>query len=102
MERLFRLERTEPLFYAQPTICTESSPSTGSRSPPCPAPACHTLGEVVAHASRSEHLRPGELLGTGTLPGGSGMETGRRLRPGDTLLLSLDGIGSIEHPIIDS
>ena len=62
----------------------------------------HTLGEVLAHASRSEHLRPGELFGTGTLPGGSGMETGHWLRPGDTLRLSIDGIGIIEHDIIDS
>jgi 2-keto-4-pentenoate hydratase/2-oxohepta-3-ene-1,7-dioic acid hydratase in catechol pathway len=62
----------------------------------------HTLGEVLAHASRSEHLRPGELFGTGTLPGGSGMETGHWLRPGDTVELAIDGIGSIEHTIIDS
>lgn len=62
----------------------------------------HTLGEVLAHASRSEHLRPGELFGTGTLPGGSGMETGHWLNPGDTLELAIDGIGRIEHTIIDS
>jgi 2-keto-4-pentenoate hydratase/2-oxohepta-3-ene-1,7-dioic acid hydratase in catechol pathway len=61
----------------------------------------HTLGEVLAHASRSEHLHPGELFGTGTLPGGSGMETGHWPRPGDTLRLDVDGIGSIEHTIID-
>lgn len=59
----------------------------------------HTLGEVLAHASRCEPLCPGELFGTGTLPGGSGMETGHWLRPGDTLTLTLDGIGRIEHRI---
>jgi 2-keto-4-pentenoate hydratase/2-oxohepta-3-ene-1,7-dioic acid hydratase in catechol pathway len=62
----------------------------------------HDLGEVLAHASRSEHLRPGELFGTGTLPGGSGMETGHWLHPGDTIELSIDGIGRIEHTIIGS
>jgi 2-keto-4-pentenoate hydratase/2-oxohepta-3-ene-1,7-dioic acid hydratase in catechol pathway len=62
----------------------------------------HTLGEVLAHASRSERLRPGELFATGTLPGGSGMETGRWLHPGDTLELSIDGIGRIDHTIVDS
>ncbi|OBK41896.1 fumarylacetoacetase [Mycobacterium sp. 1245111.1] len=62
----------------------------------------HGLGEVLAHASRSEHLRPGELFGTGTLPGGSGMETGHWLHPGDTLGLSITGIGSIEHAIVSS
>lgn len=59
----------------------------------------HTLGEVLAHASRSEQLSAGELFATGTLTGGSGMEIGRWLRPGDTLTLTLDGIGSIEHAI---
>jgi len=62
----------------------------------------HGLGEVLAHASRSEHLHPGELFGTGTLPGGSGMETGHWLHPGDTLELSIDGIGRIEHTILSS
>ncbi|MDH6195468.1 2-keto-4-pentenoate hydratase/2-oxohepta-3-ene-1,7-dioic acid hydratase in catechol pathway [Mycobacterium frederiksbergense] len=59
----------------------------------------HSLGDVLAHASRSEPLYPGELFATGTLPGGSGMETGHWLRPGDTLTLTLDGIGRIEHTI---
>lgn len=58
-----------------------------------------TLGDVLAHASRSEQLWPGELFGTGTLPGGSGMELGRWLNPGDTLTLTLDGIGEITHQI---
>ncbi|MDT0307996.1 fumarylacetoacetate hydrolase family protein [Streptomyces sp. DSM 44917] len=58
-----------------------------------------TLGEVLAHASRGERLLPGELFGTGTLPGGSGMETGHWLRAGDTLTLTLDGIGEVRHPI---
>jgi 2-keto-4-pentenoate hydratase/2-oxohepta-3-ene-1,7-dioic acid hydratase in catechol pathway len=61
----------------------------------------HGLGEVLAHASRSEQLRPGELFGTGTLPGGSGMETGHWLRAGDALELRVDGIGSIEHRIVE-
>jgi 2-keto-4-pentenoate hydratase/2-oxohepta-3-ene-1,7-dioic acid hydratase in catechol pathway len=60
-----------------------------------------SLGEVLAHASRSEQLLPGELFATGTLPGGSGMETGNWLRPGDTLSLSLDGVGEVEHAIVD-
>ncbi|MEV4153349.1 fumarylacetoacetate hydrolase family protein [Nocardia salmonicida] len=58
-----------------------------------------SLGEVLAHASRSERLYPGELFGTGTLPGGSGMETGNWLEPGDVLTLTLDDIGEVEHLI---
>jgi len=59
----------------------------------------HSIGEVLAHASRSEPLWAGELFATGTLTGGSGMETGHWLRPGDTLTLTIDGIGEIEHDI---
>ena len=54
---------------------------------------------MLAHASRDEQLLPGEVFGLGTLPGGSGMETGRWLRPGDTLRLVLDGVGEVEHRI---
>ncbi|MFC9473679.1 fumarylacetoacetate hydrolase family protein [Nocardia sp. NPDC056952] len=60
---------------------------------------CWSLGEVLAHASHSEHLFAGELFGTGTLPGGSGMETGNWLEPGDVLTLTLDDIGEVEHHI---
>ena len=58
------------------------------------------LGQILAHASRDEHLLPGEVFATGTLPGGSGMETGNWLQPGDTLQLVLDGIGEVEHQIV--
>lgn len=61
-----------------------------------------TLGEMLAHASSSEQLWPGELFATGTLPGGSGMETGRWLRPGDHLTLRIDQVGEISHSILTS
>ena len=64
--------------------------------------AAHSLGDVLAHASRGEQLHPGELFGTGTLPGGSGMETGRWLRSGDALTLTIDEIGEIKHSILAS
>jgi 2-keto-4-pentenoate hydratase/2-oxohepta-3-ene-1,7-dioic acid hydratase in catechol pathway len=58
-----------------------------------------SVGDVLAHASRDEQLLPGEVFGLGTLAGGSGMETGNWLHPGDTLRLVLDGIGDVEHVI---
>ncbi|MFD5570694.1 fumarylacetoacetate hydrolase family protein [Streptomyces cadmiisoli] len=61
--------------------------------------AKYTLGEAIAHASASEQLLPGELFGTGTLTGGSGMEQGIWLRPGDHLELELPGVGRIQHDI---
>ncbi|MVU77190.1 fumarylacetoacetate hydrolase family protein [Nocardia sp. ET3-3] len=59
----------------------------------------YSLAEAIAHVSRGERLYPGELLSTGTLPGGSGMELGRWLAPGDELRLEIDGVGVIQHRI---
>lgn len=59
----------------------------------------YSMAEAIAHVSLSEQLYPGELLCTGTLPGGSGMELGRWLTPGDELRLEIDGVGVIEHLI---
>jgi len=59
----------------------------------------YSLGEVLAHLSLSERLYPGELIASGTLPGGSGMETGHWLRPGDLLRLVIEPIGEIVNEI---
>jgi 2-keto-4-pentenoate hydratase/2-oxohepta-3-ene-1,7-dioic acid hydratase in catechol pathway len=59
-----------------------------------------SLGEVLAHASAGEQLHPGELFGTGTLPGGSGIEHGRLLARGDTIALAIDGIGALSNRIV--
>ncbi|MGU3502483.1 fumarylacetoacetate hydrolase family protein [Mycobacterium sp. C31M] len=59
----------------------------------------YSVGEAIAHCSQGEQLFPGELFATGTLPGGSGMELGRWLTPGQTLRLAIDGVGVIEHLI---
>lgn len=56
-------------------------------------------GEVLAHLSRGERLFPGELVASGTLPDGSGMETGNWLRPGDELRMVINPIGEVVHAI---
>ena len=58
-----------------------------------------SLGEVLAYLSKDEQLHPGELIATGTLPGGCGLETGRLLAKGDALRLTIDGVGEITHAI---
>jgi 2-keto-4-pentenoate hydratase/2-oxohepta-3-ene-1,7-dioic acid hydratase in catechol pathway len=67
---------------------------------PSTAGARWSLGEVLAHASRAEQLYPGELFGTGTLPGGSGVETGHELTPGDRIEIGITGIGTLANPIV--
>jgi 2-keto-4-pentenoate hydratase/2-oxohepta-3-ene-1,7-dioic acid hydratase in catechol pathway len=67
---------------------------------PSTAGARWSLGEVLAHASRGEQLHPGELFGTGTLPGGSGIENGRLLEPGDVIELGIDGVGILTNRVV--
>lgn len=59
-----------------------------------------SLGEVLAHASRCEPLQPGEFFGSGTLPGGSGIETGHLLEIGDCIEIGIEGIGTLTNCIV--
>ncbi|KAI4597841.1 hypothetical protein KJ359_004118 [Pestalotiopsis sp. 9143b] len=60
-----------------------------------------TLAEALAHASRATRLFPGEFFGSGTLPGGAGIERARfRLEVGDTVRLEIDGVGSVTNTIV--
>ena len=59
----------------------------------------HTFGDMIAYASRSQTLYPGELFGSGTATGGSGLELDRRLAPGDVVELEIEGIGVLRNRI---
>lgn len=59
-----------------------------------------TFAEVIAHASRSETLVPGECIGSGTVGGGCGLEHGRFLQPNDLIELEVQGIGVLRNRIV--
>lgn len=59
-----------------------------------------TFAEVIAHASKSETLVPGECIGSGTVGGGCGLEHGRFLSPGDVIELEVSGIGTLRNRIV--
>ncbi len=59
----------------------------------------HTFAAMIAYASSAQTLRPGEVIGSGTAAGGSGLELGRRLAPGDVVELEVDGIGVLRNTI---
>jgi 2-keto-4-pentenoate hydratase/2-oxohepta-3-ene-1,7-dioic acid hydratase in catechol pathway len=59
----------------------------------------YSIGEAISFASKGEHLHPGELFGTGTLPGGGGMENGHWLSQDDTISLQIDRIGELTNMI---
>ncbi len=48
---------------------------------------------MISILSRDETLYPGDIIGSGTTPNGSGMELGRYLRSGDVVELEIDGLG---------
>jgi 2-keto-4-pentenoate hydratase/2-oxohepta-3-ene-1,7-dioic acid hydratase in catechol pathway len=59
----------------------------------------HTFADMIAYASRSQTLYPGDVLGSGTAAGGSGMELDRWLAPGDVVELEIEGIGVLRNHI---
>lgn len=60
----------------------------------------HRFEDCIAHVSQSETLYPGEVLGSGTVGGGCGLEHGRLLAPGDTIELEIEKIGVLRNRIV--
>lgn len=60
----------------------------------------HDFGAILAHVSASETLHPGEVIGSGTVGTGCGLETGRRLAPGDRFELEIEKIGVLANRIV--
>jgi 2-keto-4-pentenoate hydratase/2-oxohepta-3-ene-1,7-dioic acid hydratase in catechol pathway len=59
----------------------------------------HTFADMIAYASRAQTLRPGEVIGSGTAAGGSGLELDRWLQEGDVVELEVEGIGVLRNRI---
>ena len=65
----------------------------------------HGFGALIARASTDVTLRPGDLLGSGTVGTGCLLEVadqtlGRFLWPGDEVVLSVDRLGSLRTPVV--
>lgn len=64
-----------------------------------------TWDELVAHAARDTRLRPGDVIGSGTLDRGCLLELGplhgdRWLEPGDTVRIAADGLGALTTIVV--
>ncbi len=60
----------------------------------------HDFAAILAHISASETLYPGEVIGSGTVGTGCGLETGKRLAPGDVFELEIEKIGTLRNRIV--
>jgi len=59
----------------------------------------HTFESMIAYASQGLTLRPGEVLGSGTVTGGSGLELDRWLQPHDLIEMEATGIGVLRNRV---
>jgi 2-keto-4-pentenoate hydratase/2-oxohepta-3-ene-1,7-dioic acid hydratase in catechol pathway len=68
-----------------------------------------TFEEMVAYASRGTVVRPGDILGSGTCGNGGclaelwgvrGEQSPPPLKPGDTVTLIVEGIGSVSNTVV--
>ena len=65
-----------------------------------------SFGEMVARASADVSLRPGDLLGSGTVGTGCLLEVRdeilkRYLEPGDTVTLAIERLGELTAPVVE-
>lgn len=58
-----------------------------------------SFAEVLAWASLSEDVYPGEFLALGTVGGGCGLELDRWIQPGDVVELEASGIGTLRNTV---
>jgi len=56
-------------------------------------------GELIAYASLGETLLPGDVIGTGTVGSGCGLELGRNLQPGDVVELEITAVGVLRNRV---
>ena len=62
----------------------------------------HSFEKMIAFASMEETLYPGDLIGSGTVGGGCGLELDRWVRDGDVLELEIEKIGVLRNRVVRS
>jgi 2-keto-4-pentenoate hydratase/2-oxohepta-3-ene-1,7-dioic acid hydratase in catechol pathway len=56
-----------------------------------------SFAEIISHLSQEQTLEPGDVLGSGTVARGCGLELDRWIQPGDVVELKVDGIGTLRN-----
>ena len=64
----------------------------------------YSFPQLIAYASRNARLRPGDIIGSGTVGTGCLLELGTEVHPwlqrGETIELEIDGIGVLRNTIV--
>ena len=60
----------------------------------------HRFEDIIAFISQSETLHAGEIIGSGTVGTGCGLELGRYLQPGDVVELEIERIGILRNRFV--
>jgi len=59
-----------------------------------------TFEDLIVHASKGEPVAAGEIFGSGTVGLGSGAEVGKFLQSGDTVELTVEGLGTLRNRVV--
>jgi 2-keto-4-pentenoate hydratase/2-oxohepta-3-ene-1,7-dioic acid hydratase in catechol pathway len=60
----------------------------------------HKFEKMIAFASMEETLQPGDLIGSGTVGTGCGLELDRWVKPGDEIELEIEKIGVLRNKVV--
>lgn len=60
----------------------------------------YSFEKMIAFASMGETLHPGDLIGSGTVGGGCGLELDRWVKPGDVIELEIEKLGVLRNRVV--
>lgn len=58
-----------------------------------------TFEDMIAYVSQDEYIRPGDIFGSGTITGCTGLDIGKSLKPNSTVELYVEKIGILKNTI---
>lgn len=59
----------------------------------------HKFADLISYASQAQTIYPGEVFGSGTAAGGSGLEIDRWLKEGNLIEMEIEGIGALRNRV---
>jgi 2-keto-4-pentenoate hydratase/2-oxohepta-3-ene-1,7-dioic acid hydratase in catechol pathway len=56
--------------------------------------------QMIEFLSRDDTIVPGDVIGSGTVGGGCGLELDRWVQPGDVMELTIEKIGTLRNKVV--